>query len=133
MIAVGDDPTAARALGTNASWTLTVIFAVSSGLAAVAGIMQAQTSVILTPSNINLNVAIAVLAMVTVGGIRSIAGAVLGAVLLSLVPVVFAPVQEYATWIYAAVLLLVLLFSPRGLVGMGSDVLDRLKTRLVRR
>jgi branched-chain amino acid transport system permease protein len=129
MTAVGDDATAARAVGTNARWSMAFVFALCSGLAGVAGIMQAQASVVLSPNSINLQVAITVLAMVAVGGLRSITGAVVGAVLLTMIPVLFAPIQEDAALLYGAVLLFVLMVSPSGIVGL----LPRLQGLLRRR
>lgn len=127
LLAVGDDPTAARAIGTNSTRTLTVVFALSSGLAGVAGVMLAQSSVVLAPGSIDLNVAITVLAMVAVGGLRSIAGAVIGAVILTLIPVWFAPIAQDESLIYGALLLVVFVVSPGGLVGLLAPLRRRVR------
>lgn len=120
LAAVGDDPVAARALGVNADRVLIFVFVLGSTLAGIAGILLVQSTVVLAPEHLGIDVAVLVLAMVAVGGLRSIAGAVIGAVLLTLIPQVFAPIQQAEALIYGVVLLLVFVVSPTGLVGLRA-------------
>lgn len=120
LAAVGDDPVAARALGINADRVLVFVFVLGSVLAAVAGILLVQSTFILAPEHLGLDVAVLVLAMVAVGGLRSVAGAVIGAVVLTLIPQVFAPVQQAEALIYGVILLFVFVVSPSGLVGVRA-------------
>ena len=128
LAAVGDDPVAARALGVNAVRVLIFVFVLGSLLAGAAGLLLVQSTVVLAPENLSIDVAVVVLAMVAVGGLRSIVGAVIGAVLLTLIPQVFAPVQQAETLIYGLILLIVFLVSPSGLVGLRT-----VATRMARR
>jgi branched-chain amino acid transport system permease protein len=128
LAAVGDDPVAARALGINANRVLIFVFVLGSGLAGAAGLLLVQATIVLAPENLNLDVAVVLLAMVAVGGLRSIAGAVIGAAVLTVIPQVFASVQQAETLIYGLVLLVVFLVSPSGLVGLGAQ-----STKLIRR
>lgn len=125
LLAVGDDPVAARAIGTNSARTLTIVFTLSSALAGVAGLMLAQSAVVLAPGSIDLNVAITVLAMVAIGGLRSMTGAVIGAFLLTLIPVWFAPIAQDETLIYGGVLLVVFVVAPGGIMELFGRVRRR--------
>lgn len=122
LLAVGDDTVAARSVGVSSSRTLISAFVLCSGLAAVAGIMLAQSAVVLSPGDIDLNAAITVLAMVAVGGIRSMFGAALGAILLTLIPVWFASIAQDESLIYGGILLAVFVLAPGGLVSLVSPV-----------
>ncbi|MFI4983529.1 MAG: hypothetical protein ACHQIO_24520, partial [Nevskiales bacterium] len=53
-----------------------------------------------------------------VGGIGSVAGSVIGAAVLTILPEVLRGMQEYGDFIYAALLLFFLMLLPRGLVGL---------------
>lgn len=120
LLAVGDDPVAARSLGANPTRVLVFAFVVSSGLAGLAGVLLAQSTAILAPESIGLDTSILVLAMIAVGGLRSLPGAVVGAVLLSLIPVVFASLQQAAVLVYGLILLVVFVVSPEGLTGVPA-------------
>jgi branched-chain amino acid transport system permease protein len=125
LLAVGDDPVAARSLGANPTRVLVFAFVVSSGLAGVAGVLLTQSTSVLAPEIIGLDTSILILAMIAVGGLRSISGAVLGAVILSLIPVVFASLQQGATLLYGALILIVFMVSPEGLMGLRKVVANR--------
>lgn len=118
LLAVGDDPIAARSLGANATRVLVFTFVLSSALAGLAGILMTQATAVLAPETIGLDTSILILAMIAVGGLRSIPGAVLGAVALSLIPVVFASLQQGAILLYGAIILFVFVVSPDGLTAL---------------
>ncbi|GAC1325201.1 MAG: branched-chain amino acid ABC transporter permease [Mycobacteriales bacterium] len=131
LSAVGDDQVAARALGINASRVLVFVFVLGSVLAGVAGILLVQSTVVLATESIDIGVAIIVLAMVAVGGLRSVTGAVIGAILLTLLPQIFASIQDAQALVYGGILLLVFLVSPGGIIGLRSvaaNVMRRVRT-----
>lgn len=129
LLAVGDDPIAARSLGGNTTRALVFAFVISSGLAGVAGILLTQSTAVLAPETIGLDTSILILAMIAVGGLRSIPGAVLGAVILSLIPVVFASLQQSATLVYGAIILVVFVVSPDGLTALPKVLAQRSRMR----
>ena len=65
--------------------------------------------------------------MVAVGGLRSVTGAVIGAILLTLLPQVFASIQDAQALVYGGVLLLVFLVSPGGIIGLRSVIIQLLR------
>jgi branched-chain amino acid transport system permease protein len=58
--------------------------------------------------------------MLVFGGLGTIRGAVFGACLLTALPELIRFVQEYRSMVYGVVLVLLMLFEPRGLLGDGS-------------
>jgi branched-chain amino acid transport system permease protein len=113
LVAVGDDPVAARASGIRVSQTLVFVFVVGSLLAAVAGLMFSQSTKFITPELSGVDLSILVLAMVALGGIRSMTGAAAAAVVLTLLPIVL-PLQEYNALLFGVLILAVFRVSPEG-------------------
>lgn len=122
MRAIGDDAVAAGSSGVPVVRTRVKVFVLSAVLAGCAGIVYALTSRFIAPQVFGLDTSILILVMVVVGGLKSPWGAVLGAVTLTLLPEVFAPLLEISTLIYGCLLLVVFRFLPGGFVQLFSGV-----------
>lgn len=136
MRAIGDDWVAAGSSGVPVVRTRVKVFVLSAVLAGCAGIVYALTSRFIAPQVFGLDTSILILVMVVVGGLKSPWGAVLGAVTLTLLPEVFAPLLEISTLIYGCLLLVVFRFLPGGFVqlfsgvaGTAASLVRRLRTR----
>lgn len=126
--AIRDDETVAMSLGINVVRTKIVTFALGGGFAAVTGAISAFYLRFVDVSSFTLSTIILLWAMVFVGGSRSIAGAILGPVILLLFPEIFrfvgdtglniAYVQEV---LYGLLLVLLMLFRPEGVVGRRRE------------
>lgn len=116
---VGNDPVAARSVGLDVTRARVSVFVICALMAASAGIVYAHTSAFVAPTVFGLDKSILILAMVVIGGLTSMVGAVLGALLLTLAPEVLASFEAYSVLIYGAMLIVVPLISPNGLVGVG--------------
>lgn len=134
---IREDDVAARALGKDVTRAKIVIFTVASSLAGAAGWLFAHHSSFVSPEMFMIDESIYVLAMVLVGGAGSTRGAVLGAVLLVTLPELLrfvdlpsAVAGASRQMLYAAVLLLFLLFRPRGIMQEQSLSAHRLLARL---
>jgi branched-chain amino acid transport system permease protein len=66
--------------------------------------------------------------MVTLGGLGSISGAILAAIVLTLLPEVLRPIAEYRMIIYSLLLVLMMLLRPQGLLG-GREIWWRRRRR----
>jgi len=134
--ATREDPVAARAAGVSIVRTRLVGFVVSVAIVAVGGLMQGHFSGALTTSaNVYLNLTFLTLTMLIVGGMRSLAGAVSGVVLvaaiseilrqlergISLAGIQIAAPSGFGQVALGIILLCVLLLRPRGLLG-GREV-----------
>lgn len=130
FMAVRDHDIAASAIGVDLTRTKLVAFAVSSGYVGLAGALTAHYTETVTWERFTLDVSIQFLAMIIVGGLGSIAGSVYGAAAIMLLPPLLAeladalrglapvlaaqlPAIQAAT--FGVVIVLFLLFEPRGL------------------
>jgi branched-chain amino acid transport system permease protein len=121
---------AAHAVPTN---RITVaVFAVSAGVAALAGGLSQLGTRTSTPDSYTFLFSIALIAGAVVGGTRSFVGAIVGGAFVVLVPELISGVADPATagqWqqvAYAAALLLVIYFFPSGLAGLLRQTRRRL-------
>lgn len=138
--AVRDNEAAATAMGINVGWTKASVFAVSSAYAGLAGAMTVLWFDILKPDEsefgtYGVNISIAFLAMVIIGGLGSVTGAVIGAVVVNGLPQVLTLYSTDLGWftgsvtpvlissfVYGAAIVLVVLFEPGGLAAIGRRV-----------
>ena len=146
--AVRDNEAAASAMGVNVTMTKAGAFAVSSAYAGLAGAMTALWFDILKPDEseygtYGINVSIAYLAMVIIGGLGSVPGAVAGAIIVNGLPQVLSLYSTQLGWfsdtgggaltpilissfVYGAAIILVVLFEPGGLAAIGRRITGRL-------
>lgn len=118
MRAVSEDPGAARLMGINVDSTISVTFAIGSGLAAIAGVLLCSSYPTLMPTT-GAMPGIKAFTAAVFGGIGSIPGAVLGGILLGIIEI-FAKAYigtQFSDAIVFAVLIIVLLIKPSGLLG----------------
>jgi branched-chain amino acid transport system permease protein len=95
-------------------------FAIGGALAGLAGVLYAHFMRFITPYDFGFMPSIFVLVMLVFGGLGTIRGAVFGACLLTALPELIRFVQDYRSMVYGVVLVLLMLFEPRGLLGDGS-------------
>ncbi len=117
FVAVRDSEIAAETIGVNLTRTKTMAFAISAFYTGVAGGLYAHAMGFINPESFDLRLSITFLAMVVVGGLGSILGAHLGAVLMTLLPLSLTAVRNVPEIIYGAIMILVILFEPLGLRG----------------
>lgn len=111
---------ASAAYGINVFRTkLTVFVAVAALTAANGGLFAYYTSFI-SPVSFGLKYSISLMAMATVGGLGSISGGIIGALVLSLLPEFFANLEDYEMIIYGVCMAVSIMFFPKGLAGLFS-------------
>jgi branched-chain amino acid transport system permease protein len=117
--AIHEQETAAEAMGVPTARLKVQIFVLSAVLAALAGSLYTHYVTFLNPGSFNLMWSIRFVLMVVVGGMQSIWGALLGAVLMTFVGNEWLQVfADFEILVYGAILLLVALFLPQGLVSI---------------
>jgi ABC-type branched-subunit amino acid transport system permease subunit len=129
IMAVREDEIAAAAIGIDTTRQKVVAFMVGAFFAGVAGAMYGLHERSITPTTFNMTKSIEVVVMVTLGGLGSISGAILAAIVLTLLPEVLRGIGDYRMIIYSALLILMMLLRPQGLLG-GRELWPR---RLLRR
>lgn len=118
MLAVSEDKDAAMLMGINANATISLTFAIGSGLAAIAGALFCSAYPVLTPYTGSMP-GIKAFTAAVFGGIGSIPGAFIGGILLGVIEI-FAKAyvsSQLSDAIVFAVLIVVLLVRPTGILG----------------
>jgi branched-chain amino acid transport system permease protein len=117
--AVRDNPEAAAAMGVNVARTKVIAFTLTSVLAGVAGMVYAFVDNTVNPPIFGLENAFLLLFMVIIGGAGRHAGAVIGAVLLYLLPFVLSPlIGHHHALVFGVLMVAAILLQPRGLIGI---------------
>ena len=117
LFAIRDDEVAAEALGVNTTAYKVLAFVIGAFFAGVAGGLFAHFLSYLNPNSFTFIKSIEVIAMVVLGGMGSISGSVLAAILLTLLPELLRPVKEYRMVIYSLMLIILMITRPQGLMG----------------
>jgi branched-chain amino acid transport system permease protein len=124
--AVHDSEVAARVVGVNARLLKVQIFALSALISSIAGSLYAHTMTFISPASFGFNFSVELLTMVVIGGLGSIYGSFLGAALLTLLPEFLRAAHDYDIIIYGALLMLMVMFMPGGLVHGIPDLFRKL-------
>jgi branched-chain amino acid transport system permease protein len=107
---------AASVAGVNVQRYKIVIFVLSAAFASIMGSITAHYIGFITPSVADFPHSIELLTMVVVGGVASIYGSVIGAVLLTALPQALASFEGWETVVYGAILVGCMIFVPKGVV-----------------
>ena len=143
---IRDDPVRMASLGYNVELHRAVAFAVGAAIASIAGILSVFFNLQISPSSIDINQTIIVLAIAVVGGLTRLEGAWVAALLYSVLFEYTQPwaahlpsllqkplgSERYPTWL-GLLFLLVVLASPGGLMGLWNSGLGWLERRFAPR
>jgi branched-chain amino acid transport system permease protein len=138
--AVRDDEVAAELAGIDLGRARVSAFMVSAAAAGAAGAILAFTVKLAAPSAFTLTLSLTLLAAIVLGGLGSLAGALIGAALLTFLPSVVTDLgtdaglsdiqaAELAPLVYGLVMVAVILLAPAGLVGSLRGALLRARSR----
>lgn len=114
--AVHGSEIAANAMGVDASRYKVQVFVLSAVYASIAGSLYAHFVTFISPSSFSLMFSILLLMMVVVGGAETIWGALLGAMVLTLLPEYLRGLEDFEVLAYGGILMVVLLFMPQGIL-----------------
>jgi branched-chain amino acid transport system permease protein len=120
--ALHDGEAAAQSLGVNTSRLKLKIFVWSALYASLAGSFYAHTLNFIAPSSFGFMFSIKLVTMVVLGGMASIWGSLLGAAVLTVLPEILTMFHDYESIIFGAILMVVMIFLPRGLVRGIMDL-----------
>ncbi|MHC4471054.1 MAG: branched-chain amino acid ABC transporter permease, partial [Planctomycetota bacterium] len=129
LVAMREDETAARCMGINTTRLKLAAFSFAAMWAGFAGVLWCAKYDYTNPMFYNFLQSIMILAMVVLGGLGSIPGAIIGAILLyagpALLRIYFPGFQEYRLLIFGLLMVLLMIYRPQGLFGSA-----RLKVQL---
>lgn len=133
FLSLRENETSAQMLGISASNYKLLSFVLSAMLAGLAGTLYAPINGFIGPENFALDMSITILAMVVIGGIGSNFGPIIGAVFMTILPeflrsetfrlllpntdAITSRISDVEIIIYGMLIVLVMLFAPRGIVG----------------
>lgn len=117
LVAIREDDIAAETMGINVYWYKIKAFAVGTFFAGVSGALFAHMMQYINPSDFGFSRSFDILNFVVLGGLGSIPGTILGTAVLSLAPEFLRFVKEYRMLIYGALMIMMMIFRPYGLLG----------------
>lgn len=123
MIGVRDNENVAMTLGVRPATLKTSVFTLSAALAAVGGVTYAYAIQFVGPEAFGLDLAIAFITMIVVGGLTSNVGVLLGAAFVVYMPTWTQEINQSASGVsYGLALVLFMFFLPGGLIGLGRMI-----------
>ena len=125
MRAVNDSETAAQSIGLNPLVIKTVAFTLSAAAAGLAGGLFAPLSSFVTAETFSFMQSILFVLVVIVGGAGTVAGPIIGALIVGVLPELLASLEAYRLLFFGALLLLVLWVAPEGAVGLWRQIVRR--------
>jgi branched-chain amino acid transport system permease protein len=122
-IAMREDEDVAEAMGINLVKTKLLAFAIGAGFSGLAGAIFAPKLTSIFPHSFNLLISINILALIIVGGLGSIPGTIVGAIILVGLPELLREFAEFRWLIYGLLLVTMMLNKPEGFIP--SEVIRR--------
>ena len=107
--AIRDDEIAAEAMGINNYWNKVVVFACAAFIAGLAGSVYAHCMKFIDPTSFKTDASFLVLSMVVLGGMGSISGSIIAAVVLTILPELLRGFDDYRMLFYGLALIIMML------------------------
>lgn len=117
LIAIKEDEELCRSVGINTMWVKVQTFVLSSVLAGLGGALFASYVGILTPHDASFHVGFDALVFLTVGGIGTIAGSIIGPAIMIIISEFLQAMVEVRLFVNGLALILLIIFMPQGIVG----------------
>lgn len=114
--AMREDETVSRAMGINTLTQKLLAFAIGAAFAGLGGAIFASRNQFTGPDDFSLMVSINVVAVVIVGGMGNIPGVIAGALVLKGLPEVLRQLQDYRVMVFGALLVVMMLWRPAGII-----------------
>lgn len=132
LMALRDSETAAEAMGVNLAKYKTAAFVISAVYAGLAGSLYAYLFKQVSPETFGVSTSLNLLAMIVIGGVASIPGAIIGAGFMTMFPeyIKAIPIKNSAYILTGILLIVVVMFCPYGIMQLFNGVKLRLKRLL---
>lgn len=117
MAAIKGDEIAAQSMGINLYKYKVLIFATSAAIAGVAGAFFPHFVGYIDAMSFSSDLSMNALGMTILGGLGSISGSILGSIIYNIIPEVLRSFERYRMIIYGAILVIMIIFRPNGLLG----------------
>jgi branched-chain amino acid transport system permease protein len=132
FVAIREDELAAEAMGINTTRYKVLSFVISSSFAGIAGALFAHYNDFLATADFTFTRSFEIIIMIVIGGMGSLTGSVLGAIIMTVVPEALRAealrgISEYRLVIFSALLVIIMLTRPQGILGKREFGLHWLK------
>jgi branched-chain amino acid transport system permease protein len=124
--AIRNSEAAAQTLAVPLARIKLVVFMISAFLAGIGGGLFASLVGFIDPLEFGLTTSVRYIIIIVIGGLGSVAGSIVGAVVLTILPELLRDFKEYNELVFGALLLLSLIVIPHGLVSLGPRIRARL-------
>ena len=125
LTAIRENELAAEAVGVDAFRFKRMSFTVSAIYAGWAGALYAGYLMYIVPASFNLAKSCELITTTVIGGLGSLTGSVLGAVIVTILPEIFRSLSNYRMLIYSLAVILIIMFKPSGLYGYKEFSIKR--------
>jgi branched-chain amino acid transport system permease protein len=133
FLSVREDEVAAEAMGINTTYYKVYAFVIGAFFAGIAGGLFGHYLMYLHTNSFTFMKSIEVIIMVVLGGMGSITGSILAAIILTILPEFLRIAQGYRMVIYSLVLIILMLTRPQGIFGVEEFNWKVLKHMLIRK
>jgi len=123
LVGIREDEIAAEAMGIDTTKYKVLAFSVGAAFAGVAGGLFAHHQMFIDPGSFTFQRSIETLVMVVLGGLGSITGSIVAAIVLTMLPEALRGLAQYRMIVYALLLIGLMLIRPQGLFGT-KELLD---------
>jgi branched-chain amino acid transport system permease protein len=124
--AIGTSELGAEACGVDVARYKTWMFTLGATFAGVAGALNVHYLSFISPETYTMRFSILIVMILALGGMDSLLGAFLGAIVVVVVPDLLAAYREYSELIFTGLFLAVVMFVPRGIAGLVTETGRRL-------
>jgi len=131
ILSIRENEIAAESMGIDIAHYKVVAFVISSFFAGIAGALFAHYQGFIDPATFNFNRSVDVVIMVVLGGMGSLSGALLGGIIVSLLPEILRVLEQYRMVVFPLILIVLMLVRPMGLLGHREiwDFLPKFKRK----
>jgi branched-chain amino acid transport system permease protein len=131
LVSIREDELAAEAMGINTTRYKVLAFVISSALAGMAGVLFGHYTSFLSTNDFQFIRSFEIIIMIVLGGMGSLTGSVFGAIVITIMPELLRKLpgdfSRYRLVVYSALLILIMLTRPQGILGTREFSLSWLK------
>jgi branched-chain amino acid transport system permease protein len=127
LVSIREDELAAEAMGIHTTRYKVLAFVISSAFAGIAGVLFGHYTQFLSTNDFQFIRSFEIIIMIVLGGMGSITGSILGAIVITMLPELLRGFSEWRLVIYSALLILIMLTRPQGVLGHHEFGLNWLK------
>lgn len=131
--AIKDSESAAESIGIPCAKNKMMSFFISGLYSGLAGALYAHFDRFISPDAFQFDLSILVLCMVVVGGMGSVIGSILGAIVLVVLLELFQPFGDYRLIVYGALLMIMITYFPEGLIGILNQIHNKIFGKKIHR